>query len=218
MLPVTTNTSRQPFHHDSAAHRPHGGGRAGRERFAVPPDNESGTSIRPVSPGASTMAKIGRNDPCPCGSGKKYKKCCESVALEQSAERARVARLAEAERVLATPPRGARPMPETAGYFEDDLDELSNGVVDLIDARRFDEALGACERLLLEYPEVIDGLERSAMVHEARGNHALALDFYRRALAFTELPDQHDGFDEDGREYFRERIAELDARLRSPTS
>lgn len=22
------------------------------------------------------VAKIGRNDPCPCGSGKKYKKCC----------------------------------------------------------------------------------------------------------------------------------------------
>ena len=22
------------------------------------------------------MAHIGRNDPCPCGSGKKYKKCC----------------------------------------------------------------------------------------------------------------------------------------------
>jgi hypothetical protein len=22
------------------------------------------------------MKKIGRNDPCPCGSGKKYKKCC----------------------------------------------------------------------------------------------------------------------------------------------
>jgi uncharacterized protein YecA (UPF0149 family) len=25
---------------------------------------------------APKMAKIGRNDPCPCGSGKKYKKCC----------------------------------------------------------------------------------------------------------------------------------------------
>jgi uncharacterized protein YecA (UPF0149 family) len=24
---------------------------------------------------ASTK-KVGRNDPCPCGSGKKYKKCC----------------------------------------------------------------------------------------------------------------------------------------------
>ena len=24
--------------------------------------------------------KVGRNDPCPCGSGKKYKKCCEGKA------------------------------------------------------------------------------------------------------------------------------------------
>ncbi len=24
------------------------------------------------------MAKIGRNSPCPCGSGKKYKRCCEN--------------------------------------------------------------------------------------------------------------------------------------------
>ncbi len=31
---------------------------------------------RPVRTGA----KIGRNDPCPCGSGKKYKKCCGKVA------------------------------------------------------------------------------------------------------------------------------------------
>lgn len=23
-----------------------------------------------------TVAKVGRNEPCPCGSGKKYKKCC----------------------------------------------------------------------------------------------------------------------------------------------
>jgi uncharacterized protein YecA (UPF0149 family) len=22
------------------------------------------------------QGKLGRNDPCPCGSGKKYKKCC----------------------------------------------------------------------------------------------------------------------------------------------
>jgi hypothetical protein len=24
------------------------------------------------------MPDVGRNDPCPCGSGKKYKKCCEA--------------------------------------------------------------------------------------------------------------------------------------------
>ena len=28
-----------------------------------------------ISP-VSTRVKIGRNDPCPCGSGKKFKKCC----------------------------------------------------------------------------------------------------------------------------------------------
>lgn len=26
--------------------------------------------------GMAVSSKIGRNDPCPCGSGKKYKKCC----------------------------------------------------------------------------------------------------------------------------------------------
>ena len=30
--------------------------------------------LNPVKPLQST--KIGRNSPCPCGSGKKYKKCC----------------------------------------------------------------------------------------------------------------------------------------------
>jgi uncharacterized protein YecA (UPF0149 family) len=29
-----------------------------------------GVTVRRESP------KVGRNDPCPCGSGKKYKKCC----------------------------------------------------------------------------------------------------------------------------------------------
>jgi hypothetical protein len=28
-----------------------------------------------------TMKKIGRNDPCHCGSGKKFKKCCESKMI-----------------------------------------------------------------------------------------------------------------------------------------
>lgn len=30
-------------------------------------------------------AKIGRNDPCPCGSGKKYKKCCASKVDSEAA-------------------------------------------------------------------------------------------------------------------------------------
>jgi preprotein translocase subunit SecA len=30
----------------------------------------------PVQQVVRASAKVGRNDPCPCGSGKKYKKCC----------------------------------------------------------------------------------------------------------------------------------------------
>jgi uncharacterized protein len=30
----------------------------------------------PFAPQPARSAKIGRNDPCPCGSGRKYKKCC----------------------------------------------------------------------------------------------------------------------------------------------
>jgi len=39
---------------------------------------------RPIRQGPapikSTQAKVGRNDPCPCGSGKKYKQCCLAKA------------------------------------------------------------------------------------------------------------------------------------------
>ena len=34
---------------------------------------------------ASSGPKVGRNDPCPCGSGKKYKKCCLDKPLSGSA-------------------------------------------------------------------------------------------------------------------------------------
>ena len=35
-------------------------------------------SIKNRSQGRKSGSKLGRNDPCPCGSGKKYKKCCLS--------------------------------------------------------------------------------------------------------------------------------------------
>jgi hypothetical protein len=41
-----------------------------------PPPVESPGSMPSPEKQASESEKIGRNDPCPCGSGKKYKKCC----------------------------------------------------------------------------------------------------------------------------------------------
>jgi preprotein translocase subunit SecA len=37
---------------------------------------QAGASSEPVKPIRNIAPKIGRNDPCPCGSGKKYKRCC----------------------------------------------------------------------------------------------------------------------------------------------
>jgi hypothetical protein len=53
-------------------------------------------------------ANLGRNDPCPCGSGKKYKQCC----LGKDEEKARAARAkAAAEAPVAAEEEGAAPAP-----------------------------------------------------------------------------------------------------------
>ena len=43
--------------------------RAASSPMAAKSRGESVTVVR-------TSPKVGRNDPCPCGSGKKYKQCC----------------------------------------------------------------------------------------------------------------------------------------------
>ncbi len=48
-----------------------------REQLAKPTWTSSdGESDRPKPVRKTVKQKVGRNDPCPCGSGKKYKKCC----------------------------------------------------------------------------------------------------------------------------------------------
>ena len=45
-------------------------------QFSAPPEND-GPKVETF---VKTGPDIGRNDPCSCGSGKKYKKCCASKA------------------------------------------------------------------------------------------------------------------------------------------
>jgi hypothetical protein len=150
------------------------------------------------------MAKIGRNEPCPCGSGKKYKRCCQ--AREDARLVAQAQPLHPSEHRLVRPQDG-----EIVCEHCLRLDALSNSVVTLVDHHRLDEALAVCEQLLREYPDMIEGLEHSAMVHEARGDWALAASYYQRALAFTERPEEHDGFEEELRVELRERLAHAEA-------
>ncbi len=46
-----------------------------REKVAEPVEASHGDT-GPRKPAVRSSEKVGRNDPCPCGSGKKYKKCC----------------------------------------------------------------------------------------------------------------------------------------------
>jgi len=160
------------------------------------------------------MAKPGRNDPCPCGSGNKYKKCClardEAVEREGMAE-AQVRRGDAAERRLQVEELKAAMAARLTGaedfYDDDTLMDESNAVLDLIRAGKLDEAEAAARDLLARYPDVHDGWDRLGMVYEARGDNAQAADCYRRVVAFL---DENPDYSEPAfRASFVERIAKL---------
>ena len=149
------------------------------------------------------MAKIGRNDPCPCGSGKKYKKCC--LASDEAAARA-----ARPAPPAAVPER----RPYLADYFQehDELDELteaSNAVVDMVHAGHLDAAEQAAKDLLARFPDVHDGYDRLGMVCEARGDHRQAADYYRRAI--TVIRDHPDNYDPGFEAVFQKLVDRLEA-------
>ncbi len=121
--------------------------------------------------------KISRNDPCTCGSGKKFKKCCidkPKVVQEPSAEYLEI--LKEAQ----------------------EFDTLSNRVPELIGLGKLDEADEMCRLLMNEYPHMVDGLQRWAEVHEARGNKAEAAEYYRKTYEFMVADG---GFDDSTLKY-----------------
>ena len=51
----------------------------GRRRREQAEQNQVSEAIEALTPITRETPKVGRNDPCPCGSGKKYKKCCGSA-------------------------------------------------------------------------------------------------------------------------------------------
>ena len=51
----------------------------GDARIGVARSDPSGVLATPVETVRREDPKVGRNDDCPCGSGKKFKKCCLGV-------------------------------------------------------------------------------------------------------------------------------------------
>ncbi len=138
------------------------------------------------------MIKTGRNDPCHCGSGKKYKRCC--LQKDQIAESAALAQAAAARAAEAA--QHGQEARNFHGHFGDDEDDLtgdSNAVVDLVQQGQLDQAEAAARELLVRYPEVHDGYDRLGMVYEARGEPRQAADCYRKVIEFVLThPEQYD--------------------------
>lgn len=145
------------------------------------------------------MAKLGRNDRCPCGSGKKYKACClpkdeaartKEAAAQQTVRDAREAarrqELRAVREAIMTRLAVNDDVADDADDGEDLLMTASNAVVDLVGAGRLDEAEAAARDLIARYPDVHDGWDRLGKVHEARGETREAADCYRRVIAFLE--------------------------------
>ena len=141
------------------------------------------------------MAKVGRNQPCPCGSGIKYKRCCWHSD-----------RAAHAPAAPAVSPHGYR-------WAETELDRLSNSVITLVEEGRLDEADAACEELRIRFPEVHDWLMRKAMICEARGETELAIEYCERTIAWMDAHPEH--FDAESRIPFRGDIERLRGSLGS---
>jgi tetratricopeptide (TPR) repeat protein len=137
------------------------------------------------------MKKAGRNAPCPCGSGKKYKQCC--LPKDEAAEHAQFKRAAEvaAADVAATTRRQQALLEQMED--EHDLTESSNAVIAMVKAGQLDEAERAARDLLVRFPDVHDGYDRLGMVYEARGQNKQAADCYRKVIEFMDAhPDQYE--------------------------
>ena len=160
------------------------------------------------------MAKPGRNDPCLCGSGKKYKACC--LTKDEAAERQELAkaqagrdeRAAEKRQSLREVREAMLAKLSGSEEPEDELDEASNAVLALIRAGKLDDAEAAARDLLVRYPDVPDGWDRLGMVHEKRGENREAADCYRKLIDF--IRQRPDDFDAEIAEDYAARVAKLD--------
>ena len=143
--------------------------------------------------------KIGRNDSCPCGSGKKYKRCC----LEQDQQDERDARDALAAALAAEQAED-----EEFEEWSDALDEASNAVLDLVEANQLDQAEQAAQELIENFPEVHDGYDRLGMVYEARKEPKKAADCYRKVIEFMQAHPTD--YDAELLTSFQQLVEELD--------
>ena len=140
------------------------------------------------------MAKIGRNELCPCGSGRKHKRCCLAAPV-------------------IVPPTGVNGVARTESHDElcpccvDELNERADHVLDELLAGRDDQAEALCHDLLRDFPGQAEGIDLLSMIFEQRGHRERALDLLRQA---SDIAHANPVYDAETRSLMRERIKELE--------
>ena len=142
---------------------------------------------------------VGRNAPCPCGSGLQYKRCCRGKDRAEQSARDRARSIVERERQQA-----ARQAQREALDEAHALDNASNAVLDLVQAGKLEQAEQAARALLERFPEVPDGHERLAMVYEARGEGGQAAECYRKVIEMVRARPGE--FDPEYERYLLEKL------------
>ncbi len=124
--------------------------------------------------------RIGRNQPCPCGSGRKYKRCCRTrheIGREATEAVDRAARASGA------------PLDHIEAHLRA-VGRASTVARDHLAAGDFEAAIAAAQRVYDEFPGEIDGLELLAQIHEKRGAIDEAIRCHRLILAHVmAMPD-----------------------------
>lgn len=145
------------------------------------------------------MAKIGRNDACPCGSGKKYKRCCLGAVASTTAP---------APLAIAT--GASHPVEDDlCDCCLDALNERADRALDLLIAGRVDDAEAIANDLMRDFPGEVEGVDLLSMVSEARGDRPGAAALLRRAI---EIVRHHPHHDSETTVLMHQRLRELEHR------
>ena len=156
------------------------------------------------------MVKPGRNDPCPCGSGKKYKRCCldKDVAAERERLAAAAWRPIVDVDIVNSFDEFDIDIDIDTDDAEDELTANSDAAVDLIEQGRLDEAEEVARHLLERFPHAHDGWDRLGMVYQARGDDQSAADCYRKVIEVIRAHPE--GCDPGFEAIFRRLVEKLD--------
>ena len=98
--------------------------------------------------------------------------------------------------------------PHLCDDCNDKLDAAASSVFALIDAKKFDEAEQAAHDVLARFPSVHDGYECLGRLHQAKGDHRHAAEYYRKVIEFARK-DPH-LYDPEFVDYFQTLIDRLE--------